>query len=517
MTENGRGTTHVRTTEPALQALFSGVRKGLPFPSIILAMVAWLGTAAFAETSLKIEVANRFVTNGECSFGILVEPSGQFAEALLRKNLTLDTPGFNDVQISSPNAQGWMQVKGRISHPGFYPFQAKLNWEGKEYSAKDYCVVEANATQGAFNHVGYYVFLGRGDFWDATHLLALWTLQNWKAFADWMAAHKADTLFVLLNGYTLAYPSDKYATLRDKFSNNARYSFLHEFIDYAHRRGIRVYLTLTTDDHAEGFGDLYPETARINRFGYAGNRRALVLEDPKVRQYIVDMLQETLRLYGNADGFVFHPSEEDPDRFNAATLAAFRQETGKDLTRTDKAERYRWYNKKFAELMRSLYETAGNQNPSFEFIMFNTWWQDDYVSVYRELLPAKFRICVWYYDEQEEKTFRKWAIWAWVNSFGADRILYMPTGEAFLYPADPEQQMERHIRTDRLISAAESLGVKSCVFFAGWDLGSDDDRRRDLAITEFPSSSFVGDPNRRQEFLPELYMDYFEARKKVWK
>jgi hypothetical protein len=305
--------------------------------------------------------------------------------------------------------------------------------------------------------------------------------------------------------------------LRDKFSNNARYNFLREFIDYAHTRGIRVYLTLTTDDHAQGFGDLYPETARVNKFGFSGSRRALVLEDPKVRQYIVDMLQETLRLYGNADGLVFHPSEEDPDRFNPATVAAFHLETGRALTRTDKTERYRWYNRKFADLMRSLYEATSAQNPNFEFIMFNTWWQDDYVSVYREMLPAKFKICVWYYDEQEEKTFRKWPIFAWVESLGADRILYMPTGEAFLYPAEPAQQLERHIRTDRLISAAESLGVKSCVFFAGWDLGSDDDRRRDLAIAGFPASSFAGDRTRKQELLPELYLDYFGARRKVLK
>jgi hypothetical protein len=517
MTQNDRRTTNVRTTSATLRALFAGSGKRFALFSTFAGISACMGAPAWAETSLKIEVANRFVTNGECSFRIKKEPSGQFADAELRKNLTLDMPGFNDVQISGPDGQAGMQVKARITRPGFYPFQVKLNWKGKEYSAKDYCVVEANETQGAFSHVGYYVFLGRGDFWDPTHQLALWTLQNWKAFADWMSAHKADTLFVLLNGYTLAYPSDKYGPLRDKFSNNARYSFLHEFIDYAHTRGIRVYLTLTTDDHAEGFGDLYPETVRINKFGYAGSRRALVLEDPKVRQYIVDMLQETLRLYGNADGFVFHPSEEDPDRFNAATQAAFRQETGKDLTRTEKSERYRWYNQKFAELMRSLYETASAQNPSFEFIMFNTWWQDDYVSVYRELLPAKFRVCVWYYDEQEEKTFRKWPIWAWVDSFGAGRILYMPTGEAFLYPVEPEQQMERHIRTDRLISAAESLGVKSCVFFAGWDLGSDDDRRRDLAIAEFPTSFLAGDRSGKLELLPELYLDYFASRKKVLK
>jgi hypothetical protein len=474
-------------------------------------------TPGIAEPLLRVDIANHTATSGECSFTVTAEPAGQLSNQDLRKSLTLDMPGFSDVRVSETDGPGRILVTARITRDGFYPFRVTLRWGGETQSTKDYFVAELKSDRLAFDHIGYYVFLGRGDFWDETHQLALWTLQDWKGFADWMSAHRADTLYVLLNGYTLAYPSDEYAALRDKFSNNARHNFLREFIEYAHTRGIRVYLTLTTDDHAEGFGTLYPETMRVNRFGYAGTRRALALEDPKVRQFIAGMLEETLRLYGNADGFVFHPSEEDPDRFNQVTKAAFHQETGKELARSDKAERYRWYNQKFAELMRSLYETATAQNPNFEFIMFNTWWQDDYVSLYRQMLPAKFKICVWYYDEKEEKTFRKWPIWPWVENFGADRVLYMPTGEAFLYPQEPEQQVERHIRTDRLISAAEALGVKSCIFFAGWDLGSDYDRRRDLAIAEFPITSFVPDAHRKRELLPELYTDYFGVREKLLK
>lgn len=495
----------------------SAVARGGLAASILLGCLVWLAMPATAEVSLKVEIANHFTATGECSFLVATEPPGQIAGSDLRSHLTLDLPGFRDIKTSDPDSQGRIRVTARLARAGFYPFQVSLQWKGERYSAKDYFVSELNPPPPAFEHTGYYVFLGRGDFWDETHQLALWSLQNWKTFADWMSDHKADTLFVLLNGYTLAYPSDKYPVLRDKFSNNARYSFLREFIDYAHARGIRVYLTLTTDDHAEGFGTLHPETARVNKFGYAGGRRALALEDPKVRQYVVDMVQETLQLYGNADGLVFHPSEEDPDRFNEVTRSVFRQETGKDLARTSKEERYRWYNQKFAELMRSLYELGVAQNPNFGFIMFNTWWQDAYVPVYRQILPAKFKICVWYYDEQEEKTFRKWPIWPWVESFGADRILYMPTGEAFLYPQEHEQQVERHIRTDRLVSAAETLGVKSCVFFAGWDVGSDDDRRRDLAIADFPITSLVRDDHSKQELLPELYSDYFAARGKVLK
>jgi hypothetical protein len=491
--------------------------ESLDVTAVVLATLVFLTTPAVADISLRIEVTSRTTTDGDCAFTVFAEPAGQISGLDLRRNLKFALPGFSKIEVSEPDGAGKIHVRARISRPGFYPFQVSLHWRDISYSVKDYFVAELKQGRMAFDHVGYYVFLGRGDFWDETHQLALWTLQDWKGFADWMATHGADTLFVLVNGYTLAYPSEKYAVLRDKFSDNARYSFLREFIDYAHTRRIRVYLTLTTDDHAEGFGTLYPEAARLNRFGYAPSRRALALEYPKVAQYIADMLRETLQLYPNADGLVFHPSEEDPDRFNEATKAAFRQETGKDLTAAEKGERYRWYNQKFAQLMLSLHKLAAAQNPRFEFIMFNTWWQDDNVVLYRQMLPPEFKICVWYYDEQEEKSFRKWPIWAWVDSFGAERILYMPTGEAFLYPQEFEQQVERHIRTDRLVSAAEELGVKSCIFFAGWDLGSDDDRRRDLAIAQFPSTSFAPDIRRKQEALPELYRDYFAERERLLK
>ena len=485
---------------------------------IFMLIIFALATPAQAALSLEVEIANHSTVSGDCSFQVVIQPLPQEVREKVSRDLRLELPGFQGVRVSEPDSKGKITVTARITRSGFFPFQVSLRWDGREYSARDYFVAELPATGlSAFDHLGYYVFLGRGDFWDETHQLALWSLQDWKGFVDWMSTRHADTLYVLLNGYTLAYPSGKYPALRDKFSYNARYGFLREFIDYAHDRGIRVYLTLTTDDHAEGFGNSNPETVRLNRFGYASSRRALDLENPKVRKYILDMLEETIQLYGNADGFVFHPSEEDPDHFNEDTRASYHHDTGKELVKSDKSERYRWYNEKFAELLRAMFDVASARNSKFEFIMFNTWWQDDYVSVYRRILPSQFNVCVWYYDEQEEKTFRKWPIWPWVEGFGAERITYMPTGEAFLYPQEHSEQVERHLRTDRLISAAESLGVKSCIFFAGWDLGSDEDRRRDLAIAQFPILSFVSDPHKKQEFLPELYTKYFAVRQTILK
>jgi collagenase-like PrtC family protease len=72
---------------------------------------------------------------------------------------------------------------------------------------------------------------------------------------------------MLLNGYTLAYPSEKYPQLRDPYALNVKSNFIEELIPYAHRHGVRIFLTMTTDDHAEGFGKLYPEAVRINRHG----------------------------------------------------------------------------------------------------------------------------------------------------------------------------------------------------------------------------------------------------------
>jgi hypothetical protein len=483
-------------------------------PVLLGALV--LAAQATAEIAIKIEIAERSASLGQCSFLVSVSGSPTASAGELRQRMKLEMPGFSDIHISEAERDK-LRVTAKILRPGFYPFQISLSWRGEDLIATDYFVSELNSEPRAFDHIGYYVFLGRGDFWDETQELALWTLQDWESLADWMFAHHADTLYMLLNGYTLAYPSEKYRSLRDPFSTNARYGFLRPFIDYAHGRGIRVFLVLTTDDHAEGFGNLYPEVRRVNRFGYAPASRALALEEPKVRQYIEGIFEEALTLYGNADGVVFHPSEEDPDRFNVATRTSYRKDTGKELATASKAERYRWYNQKFAELLASLSSKISERNPNLEFVMFNTWWQDEYANLYREMLKAKFKVCVWFYDEKEEKVFSKWPIWNWTEAFGAERIIYMPSGEAFLYPQEPAQQLERHIRVDRLVSAAHVLDVKTCVFFAGWNLGSDFDRRRDLAIAWFPTVSHVRERSRALELLPQMYTNYFSARAAVFK
>jgi hypothetical protein len=235
-----------------------------------------------------------------------------------------------------------------------------------------------------------------------------------------------------------------------------------------------------------------------------------------VKQYVKDLFDELLSLYPNTDGIVTIGYQIDPDRYNLETRELFYKGTGKELMRASKTERYRWYNEKYAEFIVELYSLVTTKYPEKDFIMFGFPWQEDYVQMYKEKFPARIKICVAYYGWEEE-SFHKWSIWPWVEAFGGDRVVYMPTGVAWAYPLDALGQVERHIGTDRLVSAAEALGVKTCVFYAAVNEGSDEDRTRDLVIARFPETRLVNDRRKRLEIVEKLYKDYFAARDALFK
>ena len=483
----------------------------------LLALSAYASgrTQDVTRPSVRIQIQNRFLSTGsECVFAVELRGVPESAWSAAPANLKLRFPGFSPLGKPSLDAKGKIVVSGKIQGAGFFPFEVSLPFENGFLTAQDYFVVSAEKIPATFDHVGYYTFLARGDYWDETHKLALWRLEDWEDLVDWMSAHHMDTLFMLLNGYTLAYPSEKYPELRDPYALNVKFNFLQKLIPYAHSRGVRIFLTMTTDDHAEGFGKLHPEAVRMDRDGHKRAARALDLENPLTQEYIRNMFEEALTLYPEADGIVIHPTEEDPDRFNDDAQALFLRETGKQLAAVAKDERYRWYNRRYADFISQLYSLATARKPNLEMVMFNCWWQDDYVSIYKQMLPEKMKICVWYYG-WGDREFRKWAIWNWTAALGSSRLLYMPAGVAFEYPQDPWQQMIRHIGTDRLISTAEALGIKSCVFFDGWDLGTERDRLRDLALTESPTSAYASGKEQKLDLIKKLYDDYFGARKDV--
>ena len=471
---------------------------------------------------VRITMADRFVRPG-AAFSVDIRIRGaarlkQAEKAKLFAGLTLEFPGFKLAKTSVPAQGGRMTVTGRITRPGFFPLRVTLKSGGSSFAVQDYVVglPEDRRATGAFDHHGYYVFLvGKGPI--RGNRLAKWRLTDWKKLADWMHAHGADTLWMMLNCHWLAYPSKKYPALVDRTSANAQENFLKAFIDYAHTKQIKVSLAFTSDDYAGAFGRAHPETRRVGPDGKARSVSDLCPEHPAVRTFLLDVVGEQLELYPNADGIVIHPNESSPERFNAETKRKFRADTGKDFARASHARRYAWYVEQSADRTAAMYQAAASKTPGLDGVMFDCPWFDRSASVFKQRLPREMKVCVWHYLHHGTY-LRNPKLRTWVEAFGKDRVIFMPNGFNYGYPGDANAQVGRHIGNDRLLSAAESLGYRSCVYYVHFLLDSEADRLRDLTMAKFPTSSFVSGGKRKAALVTSLHaLDYYTARRNIGK
>jgi len=461
---------------------------------------------------LRFSTADRIVSLGqEFSFDATLD--ADHAAPLAGFELIL--PGFVAAAPPTPLRGGGVRVTGRLAHPGFHAFAASARVNGRVVTGRDYFVVRDPPPVTATHEAGYYVFLGCGDcpivIEKETHALADWTLQQWKDLVSWMGANGMNRLWTLVNGYTLVYPSKRWPALRDRFARNVRENFLRELIDHAHGCGVKVYLMLTTDGHARDFSQAFPAATRRDEHGQPGPHYGLALEHPLTRDYILGVLDEVLELYPNADGIAVHPTESDPDRFNPESIAAYRADTGRDLRAEVTETRRAWHNVTFARFMREFAARCHRHNPALDLVMANCWWQDDHVAINHATLPPDMRIAVWHYAWEDTEA-KPWPIYRWHKAFGADRLIYLPTSQSYLYPTDPRQVMTRHIGTDRLVSTAASLGVRNTMYFAGWDILPEPARLLDVALVRHPSVTQRQDPVAGRQLIAQLYADYHGFR-----
>lgn len=424
----------------------------------------------------------------------------------------VDCPGAEiSAAAGSPAESRW---RLRLTRPGFFPLQFAAAHDGVRRDGRDYLVATDPAMPPPETEAGYYVFLGCGDYpiitGRETHELAAWTLAQWQELVAWMGAHGMNRLWVLVNGYTLAYPSRRHPGLCDRHARNVTDNFLRELIGFGHAHGVKTYLMLTTDGHGRDFVRAHPETARLNAEGRPCVHHGLALEHPATRRYIFDVLDEVLALYPNADGVAVHPTESDPDRFNRETLAAYRDDTGGDLRAAAKAERYAWYNRAFARFLAEFGARCRRHRADLDLVMANCWWQDDHVAINRAELPPEWRIAVWYYG-WEDVAPQPWPIHRWTDAFGPERILFLPTSQSYLFPEDHARVMDRHVGTDRLVSTALALGIRHTMYFAGWEILAPESRLLDVALVRHPTLDWLP-PAERRGALPRLYSDYFGLR-----
>ncbi len=331
---------------------------------------------------------------------------------------------------------------------------------------------------GPFGPTGYYHFLGRGDF-EAGQPLSRLTLAEWSARFRRMASRGHSRVWLLVNGYTLAYPSARYPELADPDALSARDpGFLPAIVAAAHENGLKAYAVFTTDGHAAGFAERHPECRSLDRDGRPSGNDAVCLEEPAVREYIETVMEETAG--AGWDGAVFHPTETGPSRFNDATRRAYLADTGRDLAAQSDDLLLPWFNRRHAAAVAGWMARWRNRVPGADTIMFNCWWTNDSVQAYRDILPACARICVWDYAWRDS-SWRNRPFVRWTESFGPDRIVFMPSSGG--YPDHGRPPTDEALRGyDRLLSLAVRLEIRELVWFAGWGTGGEEEERLDLGL-----------------------------------
>lgn len=338
----------------------------------------------------------------------------------------------------------------------------------------------ARVTPAPFRATGYYHFLGHGDY-RAGQPLSRWTLGEWEGWFDELKVRGHSRVWVLVNGYTLAYRSRAYPDLIDPFSVAAREpGFLKALVSAGHSRGLSVYAVFTADGHACGMVERRPDLAARTRDGARASDDLMCLEEPEVQAYLSSVFEEVLGETAEWDGVVFHPTESAPERFNAPTRDEFRRETGRDLLKEPDGALRDWFNGRFAGRMRGWIEWWLARIPNLDPVMFNCWWIDGHEADYVSLLPPRTRICVWDYDYRLAD-WRKRALNGWVRAFGAGRIIFMPSSGGYPDHGRPPGD-EPLIGYDRMLTLAAHHGVREAVFFAGWGAGDEEERLIDLGL-----------------------------------
>ena len=362
------------------------------------------------------------------------------------------------------------------------------------------------ARPAVFPRTGYYHFLGKGDMHPG-QVLGTWPLARWD---EWFAELKEagrDRLWFLVNGHTLAYPSVGFPGLIDPDARSAREpGFIRALVDSARQRGFKTYAVFTTDGHALEFGKANPGLLARDRDGKPVSEDFLCLEEPRVRDYIERQYAEVLELCPVWDGVVFHPTESSPMRFNPATAAEYKRETGGNLLARPDAALIPWFNELYARFIARSVEWWCSRLPRLDPVMFNCWWTNGAPDVYRGILSRETRVCVWDYDYRAVG-WRSRPVARWTESFGPERIIFMPSSGG--YPDGRPPIDEAAMGYDRLLALASFLGVREVVFFAGWGAGENAEIRLDRALL----AAAPAQPDAA--LLDALDADYESARGRV--
>jgi hypothetical protein len=264
---------------------------------------------------------------------------------------------------------------------------------------------EKNAS---FDRVGYYVFIGKGDYKDEFGpKTPYFSLADWKNLIDYLKSKGATTFIPLVTGHRLPYPSQAFPKYVESDANTAKTVDLQLIIDYAKKSGLEVILAFTTTGHCNSYAQDHPEYCVINEDGTPTN--ALCPNREGSLQYPFGVVEEVLKRYKNINGILIHPPETRPECFCPACQKLYQQETGKDYLAASPRDRQRFFVQTYFHFARRLFARVNEQVRLGVKLMFNCNWIDDHLDL-TSLLPDDLGIIYWDYnlsDDYLQSRFRE--------------------------------------------------------------------------------------------------------------
>lgn len=250
------------------------------------------------------------------------------------------------------------------------------------------------------NRVGYYVFIGKGDYQDEFGpKTPYFSLADWKNLIDYLKSKGATTFIPLMTGHRLPYPSRAFPDYVETDANTVKDTDLQLIIDYAKERRLEVILALTTTGHCNSYAHDHPEQCLVNENG--SPRNALCPNREGSQDYPIGILEEVLKRYRNYDGLLIHPPETRPECFCPECQRLYRQRTGTDYLAASPRDRQRFFIQSYFRFANHLFKQADQLVPLSVKIMFNCNWMDDDLDLMGSL-PRDLVIFYWDYNLSDD-------------------------------------------------------------------------------------------------------------------
>ena len=328
------------------------------------------------------------------------------------------------------------------------------------------------------NALGYYTFLGLGDFPPPKSLTTDWTstwdLDQWRRRLDRLADLGCNTLMVYLMGHRLPYPSRRFPDCVEAEHPNVRAEFFGQVVEEAAQRQMRTIATLTTTGHCRTFASAHPELVIVGQDGSTPARglagtfdtHILCHHNPAARQYCMDLVEEVLTRYSGFGGVILHPPEFAEPCHCPLCRQAHLDQTGKDLLQVPQDQAQAFFMSSYMRFGRQeLWPLVRRLAPGARPLMFTIPWvfHKHFEQVAQEIEPETI-IVDWDYDLREEAAE---LLAPRLRRYGrlGHEVWFMPTcGYAF------DSKTDRHLQEQavlRMVCAARDAGPRGIVYFMG--------------------------------------------------